>query len=106
MMGHGSKVIMNLSEVKLICKDLGNVKKFSQNTELFGNIDLELITFEKISLYISSDRGEFLCYVKKGIHLIPIDNIIDSDGSITFTSLLEVVNYLKDNLRLIETKCR
>lgn len=105
-MGYGAEVIMNLGEVKLICKDLGNVKKFSQNTELFGNIDLELITLGKISLHISSDRGEFLCYVKKGMHLIPIENIINSDESTTFASLSEVVNYLKDNLGLIEAKCR
>ncbi len=98
--------MMNLNDVKLIFKDLGNIKKFSQNTEFFGNIDLELITFGKVQLYISSDRGEFLCYVKKGSHLIPIDRIIHSDGVTTFASLLEVVNYLKDNLRLIETKCR
>lgn len=56
---------MNIDTAEEICKDIGVIKRFNENKEVFGNIELEIETPGKTLFEIISDRGEFSCYVLK-----------------------------------------
>lgn len=97
---------MDLDTVKKICKGLGNVQKFNENSSFFGNIELEIRTPNNTELYIVSDRGEFLCYVKKKRSLqklVSLSDVINNTSRIQFNSLKSVIDYLKSNIHIIET---
>ena len=63
---------MDLNTVKKLCSGLGEVEMFDVNERVFGNIELEISTPNKTRLYITSDRGEFTCFVKKKFVLVNI----------------------------------
>ena len=56
---------MNIDTAEENCKDIGVIKRFNENKEVFGNIELEIETPGKTLFEIISDRGEFSCYVLK-----------------------------------------
>ena len=101
---------MTLDDATELCKDLGCVIHFRKNTAFWGNIDLEIITPHKTKLFIASDRGEWLCYVKKELfgidRLVPLGQVLKTPAARTFPSLPATVDFIKANLHLIEKKHR
>ena len=96
---------MDLNSVKSLCTGLGEVAKFNENTAVFGNVELEIITpNRKTRIYITSDRGELSCYVRKRgsftKKMIPLDYILNVTGK--GESLTDLIDYLKSNIHEIE----
>jgi len=99
---------MNLEYVNMLCKDLGIIQKFDVNENIFGNIELEIITPKGNEINILSDRGEFSYYLKKNSPFRPLTSInkmVGEEKVSSFRSLEEVVDYLKSNIETIENKC-
>ncbi len=97
---------MNIDTAEELCKNIGVVKKFNENKEVFGNIELEIETPGKTLFEIISDRGEFSCYVIKKRFLrnsrVPVGNITEKGRNISFDSLESAIDYLKNNIEIIE----
>ena len=97
---------MDINAVKQLCIGLGQIQRFNKNSSCFGNIELEICTPNKTTIYITSDRGEFLCYVKRKKHfthhLTPLNNILNVATKMTFFSLAEIISFLKSNILEIE----
>lgn len=97
---------MNIDTAEEICKDIGVIKRFNENKEVFGNIELEIETPGKTLFEIISDRGEFSCYVLKKRFLcnsrVPVGKITEKERNISFDSLESAIDYLKNNIEIIE----
>lgn len=97
---------MDIKFVEKLCKDLGVIKKFRLNHELFGNIEMEIETPRKTSLNIISDRGIFSCYVMKKSFLhnkpVPIERITNCSQNVSFSSLDAAIDYLKKHIEIID----
>ena len=105
-MGNGAQITMDIEFVRKLCSDLGIIKKFRQNNEFFGNIELEIETTNKTILSIISDRDIYSCFVVKKVllhnRMIPVDRIIKSNTTTPLISLEDSINYLKEHIELIE----
>lgn len=91
---------MDIKYVKKLCESIGIVKKFRKNYEFFGNIELEIETPRKTLINIISDRGIFSCCINKkhSKKWMPIERIINDDKNITFCTLEDAIDFLKNIL--------
>ena len=100
--------MMNLDYIRAVCSELGEVRSLNCCDNVFGNIEVEIITLNGTRLYIASDRGEYLCYVKRNRffieHLVPINALLNIPQNKVYTSLVDIVNFVKTNLTAIESK--
>lgn len=99
-----SKEKMNEEQVSQLCKGLGKVVKYNENSEVFGNTELVLMISDKTEIYIISDRGIFSCYVMKKRflrkRLVPIGNNKNDFKGNCFNSLSEAIQYLTTNINI------